>query len=1854
MWRNKSGRFGKRGGFARGKGKQFGSNNQRFSGIQKRDDHRDSNRSGFDGNPQANRDHNRGFRDESRNFDQNRYGRGEFENRGDYADVRDSYPDIHSVNLNIQDEFQDHVVYGDQDDRRNVVEDVRGYREFDNRDDDLYLDNRRPQGLDDLSNRDQEFRIDDDYYSGRETFEFTIDTSARYDGDLRNNLNEQHRQRHEHDVFREKKTGQHHHSGINRNQPGQRSNYGRDEHLTPSGRDGRNNTNWKRDKFTDKKSAYKTTEEKKRYDDKRDNSKSTDRPGTGKGKGANSTRSSSSDRRNSGNKTSATSKDNVSKMIRKDSNTRNKDRSETASTHDHKKSDQKNSKTLSVTKSNKTSKDENSKDMDKKTLDRKKTHDSSKKNQNKHESVSGTSKKKEDRKQSINKSRADSGSFKKPGDKHSSRQRSNSGRKLDSDIGHIDDEDILSIMADDDGFEKEMKAFSSSGEHSRSKSRRSTERGCHQNASRSKSYTDSRAFERQPPSRENRSKERQQHSREGGSNEQQQHSRDRENKNESRPAFDKRANSSTSKFGSSLSFKDSLESKRPSGIHGNNTNTVSASTNRFRTNFNYGQRHKDNRQGLRPTGRNNNNNLVGRSRFSTASRIKDSYLKRKKSFQGFSNKIFDNRHKTKPMIAHYHSDLSKQQTHGKSEVGVTGAILKDDRISDNKVYSKFRNTDRVSQGFDNQRGDKFNRGFEKFSYSKNVTGNVRGNRFQREGLNIGNKDRFTNRPFKSRDVASQRVKQKYFKGGFSQNRNNNRGFRDGHKDNGRQKRKENKHWDRKSVVDKEKHSDVIQDDVSNIEPLLDDQTLDLNPQQVIFIPNNDQPHMVDQFGQIIINPEMDVQQGEDALPLQYIPQQFHHSDRVPQGEQVVFIPFVNNQGPPDYTGNIPLTYNDSNDILDVDKPVPDKKKGRNLVSSGSRVTASKKKPLSVQARAKLKRSLEIKRKQRMEKEIEKKLLKKLLSNPDVNKVVRESKNVKKKPLIKRISPPSASHQSNKQYKLVKRDNNTSDLDDVSEDEAKYDNVSDLEDVSENEDAYEVNDEYDSRQAKRPVFRKPGQPRINKNVTDASRDVMIQSTSGDVRRVVNNSSIQQSSKTALQSNKRSPRMNQVDSVQKLKQGDKSRRSVYIESPKDKVESNVAMKRTNYSSGYETGQIKKRRSMSPIEITVSNDRFSKGTYRNSESDKDYMHYESSYRKDDRKLDYRQNYSEAENFGERFERTKNERDEEYEKGIADRYRDERETKTIRYGDKTSRMAEKNSRDENRFRKERNLSNSDTDERSKDKEQRNKGKYVDNKSNRRGNDSDDNRNRKNENYNVKDSKGERGDTLNDKWRDDSNKRGGSWEGRNDRRKEKNREFDRNERKGSFSGDASLSDDRNSGRNNQRHGRDRDENQDLGTNRNLQGNNFVSKMNQPQFQINQPMMQQSMQSQPFISSQSPSIPLQGQTVMQFAGAGSSVDHSLPPVQNSQMSMPQFAQHSMGVRPDMSLPPPVMNVVGTPTSMGTMVIQQQPQFQQQPMQQMNVQQQQQQFQNIQPQFQQQQQPFQQMQTQPQMIPQQTNSPNFQTHQPAFQTNLHSNQQMSLQPMQSGQYQQTQSGVNMMSVNQNQQTGSMVQGQRGSNQQGISTSGTIQHYVAATPQQAVRGVIGTIKPSVDSSKMIRGQQVRSGIRNQVSNSQTMSRRQGTNRQSNYSPGRRFDNYNQGEEENEGDEDEFMEMLCSKCDKVFLSHEVMRRHGNWHDKVENNTKSWRCDHCEQGFLSSSSHADHMLIKHSLDSWNCSLCDKTFGSSFALDRHVRLASHKDLKVKFVCSLCPASFMVLTHLVHHKKENHHSGAGYSFLRKY
>lgn len=1550
-------------------------------------------------------------------------------------------------------------------------------------------------------------------------------------------------------------------------------------------------------------------------------------------------------------------------------------------------------------------------------------------------------------------SRTDGASFKKPIER-SSRYRGKSGRKPETDTGHFHDEDILSIMADDDGFEREMNADSSSATNCSRNQRRSRELQSRGKATEMERNTSSR-----------------------------QSSRDGENRNRQTAVtitLDDQQTStklhgeiSSTKLTaeSSSSVNRSSEIRSPSRRDGENRGTRnSASGNKFSIPLNKQFRVEEGNRNVRRQGGNDATISTGsKSRFTLASKIRDSYRR--------------NRPISKFPINNYSKSVS-QKSHVRKDIGTKGTVLIDDRIKPTAVKNRDTNVRNKDSG-ESIYGRNRNSGVRNLDKARSVdvrnkdttrsagvtnrnnnirnrnkSGSVGARNIVKSRLS-GNKNRDSSRlsDDRNRDINRsndrhsstyqqhitrntrvqedraknslahhERVKRKYFSSGFgrhtaARHSSTKRDYdKQGDKRNIQlNKSSQNGRYGNNSST---KDEEVIQD---SLQPV--DMPLDAN-QQVIFIQNPElhtgPSHMVDQFGQVILNPNIGtcMQEGEGQVPIQFLPQQF--ADGMPAGEQVVFIPFVNNQVPP-FPENVSLAFDNNNMNTIGESPAV-----VHSIDAAPSVNASVpiRKPLSKAARMKLRKTLATKRKLRMEMQIEQRLLKKLLGNASVAQAARESEcnEVKKKSIFKRISPPSATVPSHidKKYKLVRKGNRRNAFEDVSDDEHgnRYDNVSDFDDVSDFE-GMEGNEEYESRHGKRPVFRKPGQPRVAKKLVEtpnrARSGSTIQSTTGDIRRVIDQSAHQQVDRNVNQQS----RLSQFNVKPISNLTEKSRRSVFVEA------SDVAVKHTNPVTGqkrtsenfkFEHKKVKRERSVSPIEITVDNDRYTKATTGKSTLEDNYDSrrkrtteaYNKNGRYEERKSDSRHRHSDGEQSEGRYDRTKNVRNDEYGRGNNDTYnRGNREN--VGQFDKVTDRTESRNSDKNRDHleiscemyadgnKNRNYhSIVDIDERPgrreystyRDKEGRATGKYenkVESRINNRidrnedskertRNEREDRRDRREEHFNKNDGNysdnrkeshqldRKRNELQN---RDSDSKRGEDLKhsrgDKDDKTKDRSHERSRHERKGSPRRDRN-SHDSHAGRKNEGN---IGTNIKQDTNRNVASNTFVSSVNQGQFQISQPVMQH----QPFMSAQSQSIPIQGQPVLQFSRSGNVIDHSLPPVQNTPISMPSFPSSNLGVQPDMSLPPP-MNVVGTPTSLSTMVIQQSP-GQQQPnnvhfQHQVNVQQQMQQsqqhqFRGIQPQFQHQQ--FQQI---PQQMMQQSNQQQFHTQQPMYQTssnNVPSNRAIPLQQMQSNQFQQTQSNVGIMSVNRDlmhgqvTQTGSMNVGQvTGTSQQSFPTSGKQTSYVAATPQQAVRGVIGTLKQTGDGSNtVVRAQPVRIAAQLQpvnqsrVSKPGTMSMRpkQYDARLNSFDKGQ-VDSLRSRYPDDDENDDELPEMLCSKCDKVYLSHEVMRRHGRWHDLIESNTKNWRCDQCEQGFATSSDHSEHMSTKHMKDSWNCSVCDMTFNNSSSLIRHVRQTSHKDLKVKFVCSLCPASFMVLMHLTQHKKDYHQSNYMYSDSRKY
>lgn len=1811
MWKNRTNWKNSRGGFAnRRQGRQLGRRGQQ----QRRDGRKGDNKAGqIDKN----------YRQESRNFnlDHGRHG-----GSVDYAGIEmgnryetDQFHDVPATRFDVfdRDPYKSHNrdrrnaesdLYRDYNDaRRNTEQDSGRYDNISAGRNDSYWENAHMQ---EYQNRDQELQ-DDDFFGRRNQRDFQVDSVNRFERDFHSDRIE---------VRTEEQ-----HGGSQSSYRDRDTHYELDRTRNWQVVDDRSSRHkWKEGQLSEGRTSFESRDVKdtrlntKRkqdtwFENEFHSSKNiSDGKTFGSRKGSTSKERSTVHNRSSDIKSStvAITKEDLERHRRTESGDRNDHKTKGDSRHDQKRPEHKEERKSRVDtyKGNKSIQDRNSQKHDK---DNQRSSESKvSKNRNysssKQRDISSDQKREEPKKTNSGTSRDGSSGFKKPLEKkHQSRQRSTSGRKIDSDIGHVHDEDILSIMADDDGFEREMKTDPKSSGKQRSSGSR--ERGSNASDVGRSHSRDSR--EREKGGKQNSDK---------GNNP--------EHNSSNKPHHQLHTNARAGGFGeTSENAYRSSEFRSPTGKSDRRGNRQTAS---FTRNRRFGNRHAG-------FAARNNNYIGGRSGLSVASKIKDSYLKRRQPYQRNGNRgdnkrqssIFrqENNRQSTNLVNVYNKP--EKQTHGKNEIGKSGAILKDDRIknskrslfskTDNYRSSNFSDRNRSRSADNKTEVNSFDRkrNLPSFSFTQKqkFDRNSTRNRFQG--------DRGDRLSFKSRGSAYQRVKRKYFRGGFGKNGNNNRSQSDRKKGYNIDEAERPGEFSKRSVVDK----NLYADGVCPVDLPENDQPLDPGQTQVIFIPNADlqssQPQIVDQFGQLILSRD-DLQQNENQVPIHYLPQQFH-----PDGEQVVFIPFVNNQAQPGYSEGLPLGVDEKNYSS----------KGTNMSlqnlsqteSANTNVGPRGKKPLSKQARARMRKYIELKKKQRMEKVIEQKVLRKLLGNPEISKVMTKTQldEVKKKPAIKRITPPGPGKSNyDEKYFSATRKGNKNNLEDVSDDENKYDRVSDLEDVSDYEDVSDSNEEYGSAHTKRPGFRKPGQPRMRTTTEDASR-VMQSNTSGDIRKVISQSSNQDERKNMKQMPRRTD----------------NRRSVYVENTDECNYQEVGQKRRK--DVFENKIVKKRRSISPIEITVSNDHYSKvtsGSFRyeedtndNYDSGKRRESYRSSIQQDGKKMRCNETVSlDRNSFGRN--KTVSDRNDDF-KGDANerKYVNRKSAESFseqKYSNASDRSSQSNRGGQKYNRNER--SSYSSNEQFQDKRNKSVGKYggeiidLTDEADRVGQRHERSHHKTGDRVTDERRHMEKGRNTNYTQR----RRGPIEEPESTRysRDSADREWiSEHEDERSFSRERNLNEGFNDTQNIQIHDRHRSNLQNERMGRNISNKTFVSSMNQGQFQVTQPLMQQSMQPQTFMTSASQSVPMQFST-------SSNVDHSLPPVQNSPISLAP-GPPGLGGRPDMSLPPPIMNVVGPPTSM---VIQQpnNMQFQQQPMHQVSIQQQtmqQQQFHNMQPQFQQHQQQFQEMPQQSQVVQQQQpNSHQFQSQQPVFQSHLQSNQQISLKQLDSGPFQQNQimSG-NRNTVHQrvNQQIGSQRQG-LGNSPRMIQTSMSQQSYVAATQQQAVRGVLGRVRIAAPID--------------QVSRSPTVSRKGAATSTVTVS------NYKEDIEEE--DDDYLAEMLCSKCDKVFLSHEVMRRHGRWHNMIESNSKLWRCDQCEQAFASNSGYIDHMDSKHSRDSWNCSLCDMTFNNSSGLNKHVRQPSHKDLKVKFVCSLCPASFMVLVHLIQHKKENHHLDAGYSGLRKY
>lgn len=935
---------------------------------------------------------------------------------------------------------------------------------------------------------------------------------------------------------------------------------------------------------------------------------------------------------------------------------------------------------------------------------------------------------------------------------------------------------------------------------------------------------------------------------------------------------------------------------------------------------------------------------------------------------------------------------------------------------------------------------------------------------------------------------------------------------------------------------------VHEDDLQNNPESID------TPQPIYFIPNADmavpQQQYADAMGNLIIGSQIGVQPGE--VPLQYITAPEDPVGPREQQQQLIFIPFSQMQGLPD---NVPpLSEPDVKDPKDSEKEAKDKDKG-NLAK-----LQIKKKPLSQEARIQIKRKLNMKRRLALERKIEEKILNKLMKNPTFAAKTKVSTTgpIKRRPLIKRISPPTDSRPSHaaKKLKLIRRPKPEQiELDDVSD---EYENVSEYEEVSETEDisddeveeyGYEEMQFGSGQQKKRPVFRKPGQPRVRKQLSEHNEG------GGDVRRVVDHTAFEHR----------------------------------IGSQKRHLQMSVSENKTSV--------IKKRHSISPIEITVRNDNISTKRLALSGT----------------LLGMKSKGKQSNDSEERF------------------HTSTRHAET----DEETRATAANMRSYERSNsggRQEEIYSSRSMEKLRVQEKEGQGKYG----------SQGHSERKSDGSHIVKSRREEQSRdrrqIEDRSRSDrrhhSRSPGYSNQGN---RSPKNRNRDR--RSGSPKRERHV---------------ERSEGYTIRTSagnsrRKTDGSNSSGHHD---YKKPDKSSQSRSQTSSSLHSSSKSAHSQ-QQFMVYSSPKSYVDHSLPPHQQFPPISSTVVSPLLQNVPDMSVPPPL-----APNTVSQVVVQQ-PTMQ--CFQQSNFQQQQ--YQSTAQQFQQQQPILQAQNLQPLQVVQQPVNP-------VQQQSMVPGQQVIQQP---GQIQSMPGGIGVMQQNMNQSR--FQQGRQFSNGQKLvqgqgNFQSSQQNFMGNTQQQSARGNIGNIPSGNMSGSQGTGTRSHRNASISQTKSSTITSKQGFGQNDEISRQRgrgrqdRVFDYQHGHQSsktgyhgNRGvsrtsvDEDELPELLCSKCDKIFLSGAAMRKHKEWHDKCMIGDKDKRCDLCEQAFTSGVQNEIHYQEKHCLDAWSCNLCDRTFSNPDDLETHFELTPHPTTKFLYNCSLCPASFMSLMFLYQHKKDHHSSG---------
>ena len=109
-------------------------------------------------------------------------------------------------------------------------------------------------------------------------------------------------------------------------------------------------------------------------------------------------------------------------------------------------------------------------------------------------------------------------------------------------------------------------------------------------------------------------------------------------------------------------------------------------------------------------------------------------------------------------------------------------------------------------------------------------------------------------------------------------------------------------------------------------------------------------------------------------------------------------------------------------------------------------------------------------------------------------------------------------------------------------------------------------------------------------------------------------------------------------------------------------------------------------------------------------------------------------------------------------------------------------------------------------------------------------------------------------------------------------------------------------------------------------------------------------------------------------------------------------------------------------------------------------------------------------------------------------------------------------------------------------------------------------------------------------------------------------------------------------CPKCDKSFQNNSLLKDHI---DVVHEGKIPYVCPHCGKGFKSGKGLTGHIAIHEGTKKFLCSLCPSSFLTESALKRHVREIHHEGPKA-YLCTLCGKSFATGNMLNHHIKRIH------------